>query len=471
MINYEDSQHPHVKSNPISFLTDLGISLVASLACLLYMRYSTSAVPGFDYQLIIWLHFSLVATTLSLMLTRVNRILFYKVSFSHLCRILLFLLFKGALMFFMIFCVELNMLWDAVPLRSVVMDMMFTGVFYSLFKILIVCYYSYDGVSIESAVRKVNVVIYGTGSQSLDAASRFSDSSNYHLVGFLTRDGECSGRVLMGLPVFFISDNTLPVRDISAILFAVEADRLRESSGIIVEASKRGIFVLTLPETQCETLPGLSPDEIDHQLDDQFIVDNMSSVGRAFKRIVDLFMSSLLIIILGPLMLTITVVMLISEGHPVIYRQERIGRFGRPFKILKFRSMRPDSEDGGPALYAGDDDPRLTRIGRFLRIHHLDELPQLFNVFVGDMSFVGYRPERKFYIKQIIKHDPRYSYLYQMRPGVTSYATIKNGYTDTMEKMLLRLKYDLYYLNHRSLLFDAKVIFDTVVNVISGKRF
>lgn len=130
-----------------------------------------------------------------------------------------------------------------------------------------------------------------------------------------------------------------------------------------------------------------------------------------------------------------------------------------------------DAEKNGPALFDSENDDRLTHIGRFLREHHLDELPQLWNVFKGDMSFIGPRPERKFFIDRIMKHDSRYELLYQIRPGVTSYATLYNGYTDTMEKMLRRLEYDLYYLEHYSLLTDAKILFKTFVSIVFGKKF
>ena len=118
-----------------------------------------------------------------------------------------------------------------------------------------------------------------------------------------------------------------------------------------------------------------------------------------------------------------------------------------------------------------NQETRLTHIGAFLRRHHLDELPQLWNVVKGDMAFIGPRPERKFYIDQIMEHDPRYIYLYQIRPGVTSYATLYNGYTDTMPKMLRRLSLDLFYLEHRSWWFDAKILFKTMVNIMFGKIF
>ncbi len=161
-----------------------------------------------------------------------------------------------------------------------------------------------------------------------------------------------------------------------------------------------------------------------------------------------------------------------EDGGDVFFRQERIGKGGKPFFILKMRSMRMDAEKDGPQLSNDSDtDPRLTKIGRFMRTHHLDELPQLWNVFVGDMAFIGYRPERKYFIDQIMEHDSRYERLYQIRPGVTSYATLYNGYTDTMEKMLRRLELDLYYLEHRSWWLDCKVLFLTFVNIVSGKKF
>lgn len=136
--------------------------------------------------------------------------------------------------------------------------------------------------------------------------------------------------------------------------------------------------------------------------------------------------------------------------------------------------MRANAEEEGPLLCNADSgkaDDRVTPVGKFLRAHHLDELPQLWNVFRGDMSFVGYRPERKYYIDKIMEHDPRYEQLYEIRPGVTSYATLYNGYTDTMDKMLRRLELDLYYLRHQSLWFDCKILFLTFTAIIFGKKF
>ena len=188
------------------------------------------------------------------------------------------------------------------------------------------------------------------------------------------------------------------------------------------------------------------------------------------KRIIDFVVAVACLILFSPLIL-VCWLLIKTDGQPAIYRQERIGLGGKPFYIYKFRSMVVDAEKEGEELLQQKDDPRLTRIGKILRSHHLDELPQLWNVLKGDMAFVGPRPERKYYIDQIMQRDSRYQRLYALRPGVTSYATLKNGYTDNIEKMLRRLEMDLYYLEHQSLWTDAKILWKTFANIVSGKIF
>ena len=157
------------------------------------------------------------------------------------------------------------------------------------------------------------------------------------------------------------------------------------------------------------------------------------------KRLFDIVCSILGLIILSPVYLIIYIGLKFSTKGPAIFVQERIGKGGRPFNIYKFRTMIVNNEQNGIPQLAEANDDRLTPFGRFLRAHHLDELPQLWNVLKGDMSFIGPRPERKYFIDQIMERDPRYEELYKIRPGLTSYATLYNGYTDTMEKMLRRL--------------------------------
>ena len=203
----------------------------------------------------------------------------------------------------------------------------------------------------------------------------------------------------------------------------------------------------------------------------EVIADGMSAMERNVKRVGDFLLATISLLLVSPLMLLIYIMVRCEDGGPAIFKQERIGRFGRPFNIYKFRSMTVDAEKNGPQLCSHKKDERLTRIGKFLRKHHLDEFPQLWNVICGDMSFIGPRPERKFYIDQIMERDPRYKNLYQIRPGVTSYATLYNGYTDTMEKRLRRLDMDLYYLEHRSWWFDARILGKTFIKMIFGRVF
>lgn len=197
----------------------------------------------------------------------------------------------------------------------------------------------------------------------------------------------------------------------------------------------------------------------------------MSGFELGMKRVFDFLIAIVCLIVFSPLILICYLAIRIEDGTPVVFKQERIGFHGRPFFIYKFRTMKKDAEKDGPSLYQHEDETRMTKVGKFLRLHHLDELPQLWNVVKGDMAFIGPRPEREFYINQIMQHDPRYRYLYQIRPGVTSYATLYNGYTDTMEKMLRRLDLDLYYLEHRSWWFDIKILVKTFINIVFGKKF
>lgn len=206
-------------------------------------------------------------------------------------------------------------------------------------------------------------------------------------------------------------------------------------------------------------------------LKEGYVVDGMNEFERNVKRLFDMVVALICLILFSPLFLFCYIAIKREHSGSVIFKQERIGRFGRPFYIYKFRSMLVDAEEMGPELCDAVDDNRLTKAGKFLRVHHLDELPQFWNVFKGEMSFVGPRPERQFFIEQIMKHDPRYTCLYQIRPGITSMATLYNGYTDTMEKMLKRLEMDLDYLENRSWILDLKILGLTFFRIAFGKVF
>ena len=194
----------------------------------------------------------------------------------------------------------------------------------------------------------------------------------------------------------------------------------------------------------------------------------MSDHELCMKRACDVFFSALALVVLSPIYILLYILVWSSSEGPAIYRQERIGLHGRAFQILKFRTMTVHAEGDTPQLSA-DDDPRITRVGKFLRKYRLDELPQMWNILRGDMSIVGPRPERRYFIEQIEKQAPYYCLLYKIRPGLTSWGPIKVGYTDTLDKMVRRLNYDIVYMENMSIRLDIKILFHTIGVILDGK--
>ncbi|WP_051509040.1 sugar transferase [Xylanibacter oryzae] len=199
--------------------------------------------------------------------------------------------------------------------------------------------------------------------------------------------------------------------------------------------------------------------------------DAMGYADRAIKRFSDFCLATFGVIILSPLMLFIFLLLKAQRNGPAIFSQERIGKDAIPFTIYKFRTMKGNIEDDKPLLNPTPDSESSTKFEVFLRNHHLDELPQLWNVIKGDMSIVGPRPERKFFIDKIMEKDNDYNLIYEMRPGMTSEATLYNGYTDSMDKMLKRLRIDVHYLENRTLLLDMKIMWDTAMYIIKRKTY
>ena len=196
---------------------------------------------------------------------------------------------------------------------------------------------------------------------------------------------------------------------------------------------------------------------------------HMTDAELCIKRAFDIVASALGLILLSPLFALIALQVKLSSRGPVFYSQERIGLYGLPFHIYKFRTMIDHAEEEGLPQLTHDNDPRITKIGHWLRKYRLDELPQLWNILRGDMSIVGPRPERPFFIEQIMKEAPYYCLLYKVRPGLTSWGPIRVGYTDTTEKMIERLNCDIVYVENMSLLLDLKILFFTTGVIIKGK--
>ena len=195
----------------------------------------------------------------------------------------------------------------------------------------------------------------------------------------------------------------------------------------------------------------------------------MTDAELCIKRAFDMAVSAAGLIILSPLLAVIAILIRCSSKGPILYRQERIGKYGIPFTIYKFRTMIDQAEADGIPQITHDNDPRITAVGQWLRKYRLDELPQLWNILCGEMSVVGPRPERAFFIQQIMAEAPYYCLLYKVRPGLTSWGPIRVGYTDTIEKMIERLNCDIVYVENMSVLLDLKIMFFTIGVIIHGK--
>ena len=196
---------------------------------------------------------------------------------------------------------------------------------------------------------------------------------------------------------------------------------------------------------------------------------NMSDCEKNFKRLFDILISVLALIVFSPLYLIVALAIKLNSKGPVFYLQERVGRHNVPFNIIKFRSMVSDAESAGTPQLTQDNDPRVTSVGAFLRKYRIDELPQFWNVLKGDMSIVGPRPERQFYVNQIQQRVPSYALLHQVRPGITSLGMVKYGYAKNVDEMIERLNYDLIYLENMSLINDMKIMIYTIKIVFTGR--
>lgn len=196
--------------------------------------------------------------------------------------------------------------------------------------------------------------------------------------------------------------------------------------------------------------------------------DPMPAWQANIKEVLDYLMAIAGLILTLPVALALMIAIKATSRGPIIYKQERIGLHGKPFHIYKFRSMYVDAETGGPAL-SNQTDPRVTPVGRFMRKTRLDEIPNFINVLKGEMSIVGPRPERQYYIDQIVKVAPHYLHLQKVKPGITSWGQVKYGYAENIDQMVERLKYDLLYLENMSLYIDFKIMIYTILTIFKGK--
>ncbi len=263
-------------------------------------------------------------------------------------------------------------------------------------------------------------------------------------------------------------DEIISSNQIEEVIIALESSEHERLRSIISKISNKGL-VIKVPADMYDILSGsLKLNNIFGALLVEINSEVMPYWQQVLKRAFDIVFSIIAIIILIPVYLFLAIGVKLSSPGPILFLQERIGKSGKPFKIIKFRTMYVDAEKLGPQL-SSTDDPRITKIGKFMRKARLDEFPQFFNVLKGDMSLVGPRPERQFFIDQIIEREPQFLELTKVRPGITSWGQVKYGYAENVDQMLQRMKYDLLYLKNRSFALDLKILLYTVLIIIKAK--
>lgn len=433
-----------------SLFQDILLSLTASLVSILVIRWISEPIPGFTILVLKWLLAAAAGTIPGILISECSRDVKKYATVRSIARVMTAILIKEAVLVvaLVVGLVVLPQMLQYVLI--LLLDFILTGGALSYLRVASRLLAGHGPNPSQMASRKTALVA-GTDHAALNLASEL-EKEGYDVIGLLTRIPEMNGRV---------------IRDY--VVYACRTDQDLEN----LQWRFGGVDGVFFPRTVMErNAPEADSDNNGEKHDSVQQRDGMSLMGHMVKRGFDICLSGSLLLVFSPMIALCACFIKREDGGPVLFVQERIGRGGKPFNIYKFRSMRTDAEaSGAPALYSGKEDPRLTRVGRFLRAHHLDELPQLWNVLKGDMSFIGYRPERQFFINQIKRYNPRYDYLFQIRPGVTSYATLYNGYTDTMDKMLTRLDLDLYYLRNHTVWFDIKVLGLTFLSIVTGKKF
>ena len=263
-------------------------------------------------------------------------------------------------------------------------------------------------------------------------------------------------------------ERILSEHKVEEVIIAIESSDHNRLKDLLLRIDDGHIRIKLLPDAYVILSGSVKMTNIYGALLLELKSDIMPFWQQAIKRVMDFLISFIAVILLTPFFIFSAIAVKFSSPGPILYLQERVGLKGAIFKIIKFRTMYVDSENLGPQL-SSENDPRITKIGRFMRKTRLDEFPQFINVLFGQMSLVGPRPERQFYIDQIVKLEAQYLHLNRVRPGITSWGQVKFGYAENVEQMLQRMKFDLIYLKNRSLALDIKIMFYTVIIVLKAK--
>ncbi len=321
-----------------------------------------------------------------------------------------------------------------------------------------------------------NTILIGSNSRAIQL---YDDMVNQHasagnkFVGFVHVDSsngsssELSSR-LRHLGDFENIHDIILKENAEEVIIAIESSEHKYIENIINKLSDTQTVIKIIPDMY-DILTGSV--KFSSIIDAPLIIvskDVLEPKQVILKRAFDIAVSLFCLLILSPVYLVIAIIIKLTSKGAIFYSQERIGLHGKPFTIYKFRSMYDGAEKNGPAL-SSKEDSRITKFGKFLRKTRLDELPQFFNVLMGTMSIVGPRPERRFFIEQIIQRAPHYTHLHKIKPGITSWGQVKYGYAENVDQMIRRMKYDILYLENISFLLDMRILIYTILTVIQGR--
>jgi len=326
---------------------------------------------------------------------------------------------------------------------------------------------------IKKRIVGFNTLIIGSDQNAVDLYEEIESQKKalgYKFIGFIEVNGNGPNNLnnnLSKLGRLKDLNDIIEQEQIEEVILAIETSEHDKINEIMNRLSSEKVIIKIIPEIYDIMLGSVSVNDVWGAVLIEIFPDLMPSWQRIFKRIFDTMVSILVILILSPLLILIAIKVKLSSPGPVIYKQERVGMHGKPFEIWKFRSMYIDAEDNGPQL-STDNDDRITKFGKVLRKWRMDELPQFINVLNGEMSLVGPRPERQFYIDKIIAKAPHYTHLHKVKPGITSLGQVKFGYASNVNEMIQRMKFDILYIENMSLALDFKVLFYTVVTILQG---